>query len=229
MENFDCCKFGIDKIQREKRAADDASALLQEMREVINGLKNKKREFPSGGVVNESAQGEFVASNRRELKKYVIKKEFVKAATKILGFAPVGTPSIFWATSDVEKTLREYGVLEIFCEDVKKEKEWEEPEIDLKINGLTCSNKYRKAHLMIRMQDWAGFHNKLDGFVADWANDEDIKYGLCIYRGRCCGISNMRDENYFLFQIWVRSEERAKQMFDHFRAQIEELMQLKMI
>lgn len=226
MENFDCCKFGIDKIQREKRAADAAGALIKEMGDVINALKNKKREFPSGGVVNESAQGEYIVQRpNKARKKYVVKKQFEKAASKIVCGGPLASPIVIWVPSIAEKALKEYGVFDLFCEEVKEE--WQEPNMYTWGKDI-AGGVNKKIKLLVRMQSWADFHNKVDGYVADWANDCQAKWGVVVGKDAPC-VDYASHRNPLLFQISVGSRERAIEMHDYFKAEIDELIQLKMI
>jgi hypothetical protein len=233
MGNFDCCKFGINKIQCEKRDADAASAPLQEMGEVINELKNKKREFPSGGVVNDSAQGEFVAKKTSKAERYKVKPQYLKYAAKLLGEEYNTSKSLmvgyeFTRGGEDFRTLHAAGVLDLWCEEVEEEvkEEWRCPNFTLA--GHIDNAIWKKAKLMIRMQSWADFHNNMDGFVPDWCNtDTQTRWGIILDRKRFK--ADWHPYNYLLFQICVGSQVRSKQMLDYFEAEIQELINLKAI
>lgn len=77
------------------------------------------------------------------------------------------------------------------------------------------------------MRNWAKFHNKIDGFKADWSS-HITKYGISIDDQRV-SIDQRVSSNIFLFQIAVSSNKRAEEMLKEFMDDIEKLRNLEMI
>lgn len=152
---------------------------------------------------------------------YKVKPSYETTVRKLSGHQLRSESIVFVEGSNLHNELLLYNVLDLFCEELPPEVDaWKEPQLRSDLPILITD----KAMLLIRMQSWADYHNKLDGFAADWKDDRRYKYGLCIYQGICCGIATFNDENYFLFQISVSSEDRAKQMMDYFQKDIQSLI-----
>lgn len=152
-------------------------------------------------------------------KRYEVKEKYVYAANALIG--RTCTYGFNFVEGDVVyQKLNKYNVLAEFCEELPPEVDaWKEPMFrsDAPIE-LTD-----KAMLLIRMQSWADYHNKLDGFVVDWSDRSRYKWGVkIIYRELTK--QAFSQSNPFLFQISVSSEDRAKQMLDYFRKDIQALI-----
>lgn len=102
---------------------------------------------------------------------------------------------------------------------------WKEPEFYLSVGAQR--ETYIKAKLLVRMQSWADYQNKLDGFVADWRNNH-YKWGIDIKNGTA-EVDRNTFLNTGLFQISVSSEERACSMLTYFSTEIAELIKLRII
>lgn len=211
------------QIEGAKRDLDALSEIAEALERFSNAAKNKKREFPSGGVVNDSAQGEFVAKERKR-KKYKVKDKYKEAANELLDGFLYENGIEFLEGSAPFAALKRLQVLDEFCEEVKED--WRCPNFTLAGHIDNCI--WKKAKLMIRMQSWADFHNNLDGFVADWKYGYQQKWGIRLIKDVPV-ISYNGGNNELLFQISLGSKERAEQMNEYFKAEIQELIQLKMI
>lgn len=98
---------------------------------------------------------------------------------------------------------------------------WSEPSL----NCIECNaamGPHKKADLLIRMQSWADFYNKKDGFVADWS-DNSKKWGIDINDGKA-EVGHNTFMNTGLFQISVGSEERSNEMLKYFLTDINALI-----
>jgi hypothetical protein len=211
------------EIEGAKRDLEALNEIAKTMEEISNALKNKKREFPSGGVVNDSAQWEFVATERKR-GKYKVKDKYKEAANDLLDGFLSENGMEFLEGSAPYAALKRLQVLDEFCEVVKEE--WRCPNFTLA--GHIDNAIWKKAKLMIRMQSWADFHNNMDGFVPDWCNtDTQTRWGIILDRKRFK--ADWHPYNYLLFQICVGSQVRSKQMLDYFEAEIQELINLKAI
>lgn len=156
-------------------------------------------------------------------KRYKLKYDYIAAAKEISKHIRREADMIFEHGSDIHKDLLVYNVLGLFCEEVKVE-QWVEPGVKTESWGAyTSPNGNVKAHLLIRMQSWADYHNKLDGFVADWKDRSRYKWGVKI-EYRELTKQAFSQSNLFLFQICVSSEARAKQMLDYFHKDIQSLI-----
>lgn len=65
------------------------------------------------------------------------------------------------------------------------------------------------------MRHWARFHNELDGFIPDWTNRNQIKWGLEL-ESDILYVHNWFNRNVFIFGISVSSGDRAHQMLKEF-------------
>lgn len=80
----------------------------------------------------------------------------------------------------------------------------------------------QEAHIhntMLLMRNWARFHNEIDGFTSDWSNSEH-KYGISVESGKF-KIDFFSYYNSFIFQIVVKTRERAKEMLAEFKEDLE--------
>ena len=156
------------------------------------------------------------------MKKYKVKPEFREAVKAVLGLdtmLDLCTEHGFY----IDK-LQQLKVLDIWFDELTEE--WKEPAII--IDGGFDSATHKKAKLLIRMQSWADYHNKEDGFVADWNDGEANKFGLDIQSGEIIR-SRSRNINSFLFQIYVGSTDRCTQLHDYFKSDIQELIKFGVI
>lgn len=174
------------------------------------------------------------------MKKFKVKPEYVTASDIIIG-REVGSHT-FHTESAVYRKLKECNVLDVFCEEVIPVIEpWTEPKFYLNSFATFLDGKdkltidiYVKAYLMIRMQCWADYYNKMDNFVAEWNyTTTQRKYGIEIiseYDGiRGAIISIWKNSNRHLFQISVGSEQRAIEMLKYFRDDIDTLINDKLL
>ena len=165
------------------------------------------------------------------MKKYQVKDKYEKAAKKIIGHFIKASPIVFSENSCAYNDLFAYGVLEEFCEEVSPQiEEWQEPYYPITLSEYLPLSIEKKMRLLGRMQSWANYHNELDGFVPDWSNDniDYPKYGIVIESGKSYADVFFR-ANIFLFQIAVSSRERAREMHEYFKKDIQELINLKAI
>lgn len=158
------------------------------------------------------------------IKYYEAKKEHLKHITKYLGYEEDtgGSKTIgytFDSEAEVYKMLREAGVLYLWCQEVKK---WKDPLYCEELVTLTD-----KPLLLIRMQSWADFYNKIDNFVPYWEN-EDCKFGI-IRENIVFRVSMSQLDNPFLFQISVNSSQRANEMLEFFKREIHSLIKQNLI
>lgn len=149
-------------------------------------------------------------------KKYVVKEKYKKVAETLIRENVTGDVIIF-ENSPAYNLFKDKGVLDEFCDEVKEE--WKDPLLTIKSPTWMTD----KILLLIRMQSWADYHNKLDGFVVDWGVPEQSKYGIEI-RDKGLKIDDHQSHNFYIFQISVSSEDRAKQMLDYFRKDIQSLI-----
>lgn len=81
---------------------------------------------------------------------------------------------------------------------------------------------WKKWKLEHAMKSWADFHNKLDGFVPDWNDKYQDKHGLVL-----CKNQIKKDYyivcNYFIFQISVSSKQRAEEMYNEFKDELDDI------
>lgn len=80
--------------------------------------------------------------------------------------------------------------------------------------------------IMMLMRNWAKFHNKLDGFVPDFGNSIQDKYGLRFSNEIECYPHPFQTINPFIFQISVSSKQRAEQMLNEFKEDLEKIKHL---
>ena len=152
-------------------------------------------------------------------KRYEVKEKYVDAANALIG--RTCTYGFNFVEGDVVyQKLNKYNVLAEFCEELPPEVDaWKEPMFRSDVRMELTD----KAMLLIRMQSWADYHNKLDGFAADWGVLEQSKYGIEI-RDKGVKIDDHQSHNFYLFQICVKSDARAKQMLDYFNGDIQSLI-----
>lgn len=155
-------------------------------------------------------------------KMYKLKYDYIAAAKKISKHIMREADMIFEEDSNIHRDLMVHNVLDYFCEELPQEVEvWKEPEFYLSVGATQTT--YIKSKLLVRMQSWADYHNNLDGFVADWSDRSRYKWGVKI-EYRELTKQAFSQSNLFLFQISVSSEDRAKQMLDYFRKDIQSLI-----
>ena len=152
-------------------------------------------------------------------KRYEVKEKYVDAANALIG--RTCTYGFNFVEGDVVyQKLNKYNVLAEFCEELPPEVDaWKEPMFRSDVRMELTD----KAMLLIRMQSWADYHNKMDGFVADWGNDMQKKYGVVI-EDRITSIQPRQTYNGYLFQICVGTESRAAIMHGYFRKDIQSLI-----
>lgn len=156
-------------------------------------------------------------------KSYKVKPAYETTVRKLSGHQLRSEEIVFVEGSNLHNELVLYNVLDLFCEEVKVE-QWVEPGVKTESWGAyTSANGNIKAHLLIRMQSWADYHNKLDGFVADWGTDRQYKWGIDINR-KLISTDFSNTFNTFLFQISVGSEDRSDEMLKYFRKDIQSLI-----
>ena len=153
------------------------------------------------------------------IKKFRVKENFRVATNAILGYSTLKLTE----DSAAYIRLKECKVLDIFCEEIVEE--WKEPEVVFNTNleNYPSFSTLKKATLLIRMQSWADFYNKQDGWVADWSN-----WGIIIAHKKSY-TDYYNSVNGLLFQITVGTEARAKQMHEKFNNEIQELIQMGVI
>ena len=152
-------------------------------------------------------------------KRYEVKEKYVDAANALIG--RTCTDGFNFVEGDVVyQKLNKYNVLAEFCEELPPEVDaWKEPQLRSDLPILITD----KAMLLIRMQSWADYHNKLDGFVADWGNDMQKKYGVVI-EDRITSIQPRQTYNGYLFQICVGTQSRSAIMHGYFQKDIQSLI-----
>ena len=73
------------------------------------------------------------------------------------------------------------------------------------------------------MQEMHAFaHVKNEGWMPDWGDDDESKWGIAIYENKCL-IENFYDVNYFIFGIAVKSREIAEEMLAEFGERIKRI------
>ena len=155
---------------------------------------------------------------------YKVKPSYETTVRKLSGHQLRSESIVFVEGSNLHNELLLYNVLDLFCEEVPKEAEqWVEPQFWRKTKELPLQGLYGKAHLLIRMQSWADYHNNLDRFVADWSNNMQKKYGVVI-EDRITSIQPRQTYNGYLFQICVGTESRAAIMHGYFHKDIQSLI-----
>lgn len=152
-------------------------------------------------------------------KRYEVKEKYVDAANALIG--RTCTYGFNFVEGDVVyQKLNKYNVLAEFCEELPPEVDaWKEPQLRSDLPILITD----KAMLLIRMQSWADYHNKLDGFVARWDNYDRYNHGIVVENYSVRSSIN-HFANVFLFQIVVPSKERANEMLKYFRKDIQSLI-----
>ena len=81
------------------------------------------------------------------------------------------------------------------------------------IHNVRNDEDYHIFETMVLMRSWAKFHNELDGFVPDWKDDNQYKFGVYCKKTR----------QKYIFGIAVSSEQRAEQMLAEFRDDLEKI------
>lgn len=161
------------------------------------------------------------------MKRFKVKTEYEKFYTALV---TNNTDSIickiFELDSVLYKLLKDANVLDIWCEEIKEE--WQESYYPITLSEYLPFSIEKKMRLLGRMQSWADFHNKLNGFAPDWSDDCQYKYGIELnYRNTNVDCRQYR--NQFLFQIAVSSKKIGLDMLSYFKSDIQELIDLKMI
>lgn len=77
--------------------------------------------------------------------------------------------------------------------------------------------------LMMEMRHWTRHHNKIDNYTPDYSNNNELKYGLSI-KNKEVEVTVAYIFNNALFYCAVKTDTRAKQMFNQFKSQIEEII-----
>lgn len=153
-------------------------------------------------------------------KRYEVKEKYVDAANALI--SRTCTYGFNFVEGDVVyQKLNKYNVLAEFCEELPPEVDaWNDPMFRSDVRMELTD----KAMLLIRMQSWADYHNRLDGFVVDWGNTEQLKHGIFIKDKESDTMEEWSSMNSFLFQICVGTAERSFQMHDYFKADIRTLI-----
>jgi hypothetical protein len=94
----------------------------------------------------------------------------------------------------------------------RRQSKWDRDNVDS--SGVYAGDDVHIHKTMLLMRSWAKFHNDLDGFVADWGDKNQDKFGV---------FCKKTDQKY-IFGIAVSSRVRAAQMFEEF---IEDLEKIK--
>lgn len=162
-------------------------------------------------------------------KRYKFKYEYIAAAKKISKHITRESDMIFEEGSDIHRDLLVHNVLDLFCEELPQEVEqWKDVDIAITARQSIQEGALDKAVLLIRMQSWADFHNKLDGFVPNWVNkDNQTRYGIVLDGNQFT--ADWHPYNYFIFQICVSSKDRAVQMIAYFHKDIQSLIDKSLI
>jgi hypothetical protein len=95
--------------------------------------------------------------------------------------------------------------------------------IDNKDDYFKMSHKIKT---ILRMEAWAKHYNEVDGFVADFTDCNQEKWGIDIYNN-LIKLTYYSKSNAFIFQICVASKERAKQMLEKFKDDLEKIFNNK--
>ena len=161
-------------------------------------------------------------------KYYEGKKEHLRHIARYMGNTDTWDSKTVGYTFDSEteawKLLFDAGVLEYWCREISKPIDpWFDPEFYINLQSQVSDGALGKSRLLIRMQSWADYHNKMDGFVADWGNDMQKKYGVVI-EDRITSIQPRQTYNGYLFQICVGTESRAAIMHGYFHKDIQSLI-----
>jgi len=154
------------------------------------------------------------------MKKFRVKPDYVSAFIKIIDNPFLGFTLEFFEGREIHRILVSYNILDLFCEELPPQiEEWKDPlfrsDMQMQITD--------KAELLIRMQSWADYHNKIDGFTPSWDAPDYQNHGIIVenWSARC---SYNHFANIFLFQITVNSKERAEQMLKYFHKDIQSLI-----
>lgn len=151
---------------------------------------------------------------------YKVKPSYETTVRKLSGHQLRSESIVFVEGSNLHNELLLYNVLDLFCEELPPEVEaWKDPL--LTIQSPTWMTD--KILLLIRMQSWADYHNRLDGFVVDWGNAMQKKYGIVI-EDRITSIQPRQTYNGYLFQICVGTESRSAIMHGYFQKDIQSLI-----
>ena len=92
--------------------------------------------------------------------------------------------------------------------------------------GLNFKTKEQAEHmaeylqLAMEIKAHCDYLNELDGFVADWGDVEQVKFGLGM-NCKLIGATYTKDGNLFLFNQYVSSEQRAKELLSIYKERIE--------
>lgn len=123
--------------------------------------------------------------------------------------------------SDAEKTIKE--LKEVMIDFMKQTFPLEEDEDAWKSYQMSdeeISHYIDKGDLYAQMQKFCSYYNEKDGFVADWTEESQNKYGILISDKKPI-IDFVWASNYFTFGLCVGSQERAEQMLKIFGADLE--------
>jgi len=100
---------------------------------------------------------------------------------------------------------------------------------DKKFNCFESRKEWKQMHhkikTLLRMEAWAKHYNEVDGFVADWENQQQDKWG--IQQSYKITVERYNSLNTFIFQICVASKERAEQMLEKFKTDLEKIFNNK--
>lgn len=88
---------------------------------------------------------------------------------------------------------------------------------------IEAENEAKIFNLFMVMRNWVNFHNKIDGFIPDWDNPNQRKYGLSVGDGAITTTSRYLDMELF-FHIAVASDQRARELRDEFKQDILEII-----
>lgn len=164
---------------------------------------------------------------------FKVKTQYISAANTLTEARTCHAP--FSIGSDIYYKLKSFNVFDDFCEEVIPVIEpWKE-DLDITISASKSiqDSTLDKAVLLIRMQSWADYYNKLDNFVAYW-NDitTQPKFGIEITTVNSCRratVNCWKNSNRNLFQISVGTRERADEMLKYFKDDIEKLINDKLL
>jgi len=163
------------------------------------------------------------------VKKFKVKPEYLKYYCALVGETYNSAEyrvmfAEFTENGECYRILKDAGVLELWCEEVW---DWKEPEFHIAYLNVQ-DGTLNKARLLIRMQSWADFYNKVDGFVPDFGDGDQDKYGIEL-QDKEAELEFHQTCNAYLFQIALVSVERAAQMRDYFKSDIQSLIDQNLI
>jgi hypothetical protein len=142
-----------------------------------------------------------------------------------------GDAVLFQSHKNAELIEEEFNVDEYLSDD----------EIEINYNFLNFADKKfnyfesrkewkrmrHKIKTLLRMEAWAKHYNEVDGFVANWSDENQRNWGVVFGNSNKFKVDCYYVNNIFIFQICVASKERANQMLEKFRTDLEKIFNNK--